>query len=361
MTEISVAVCTRDRPALLQLCLASVQPQIDALSELIVIDSAPSGPGVASIASAIGARYVMTPRRGLDVARNLALHTARGAIIAFIDDDAVAAPGWLEALRGSFADPSVACATGRVLPLELKTPAQAMFEERYSFDRGPEPMRFTVSDDHPWYPIHPWHLGTGCNMAFRQHVFDEIGPFDEALDMGTPVGGGGDIDIFRRLLWAGFVAVYNPEALVYHQHRESMADLRRQFWGYGKALTALMTKTVLHQRHAAREAGSLLLHRFRIQGRRFARRLLKGKGTPVSLIVAESFGHLVGPVAYLRSRWRVQREQRRYLPPAQVHGSQSDRGPSETLEVEEDHGLYRVVNLSNASLSTGSESAGLEE
>jgi GT2 family glycosyltransferase len=361
MTEISVAVCTHDRPALLERCLGSVWPQIDAQSELIVVDSAPSGPGVESIAAAVGARYVMTPRRGLDVARNLALYTAKGAIIAFIDDDAVAAPGWLEGLRGSFADPSVACVTGRVLPLELKTPAQAMFEERYSFDRGPEPMRFTVRDDRLWYPIHPWHLGTGCNMAFRRHVFDQIGPFDEALDMGTPVGGGGDIDIFRRLLWAGFVAVYNPEALVYHQHRESMTDLRRQFWGYGKALTALMIKALLLQRDAAREAGSLLFHRFRIQGRRFARRLLKGQGAPLSLILAESLGHLVGPVAFLHSLRRVQREQRRYPAPAQLYGSQLDRGPSETLEVEEDHSLYRVVNLSNASLSTGAESAGPEE
>ncbi len=45
--------------------------------------------------------------------------------------------------------------------------------------------------------------GTGANMAFRREVFDRIGPFDPALDVGTPARGGGDLEMFFRVLKHG--------------------------------------------------------------------------------------------------------------------------------------------------------------
>jgi GT2 family glycosyltransferase len=340
---ITIAICTHDRPSLLQRCLASLQAQADTQVELLVVDSAPSNSASRTIAIAAGVRYVSTDRPGLNIARNLALRTATNPIIAFIDDDAVADPGWIAALGDSFADPSVGCVTGRVLPLELQTAAQQYFEEHFSFDRGTKPLTFLASDDRPWFPIYPSHLGTGCNMAFRHEVFDVIGPFDEALDVGTPTGGGGDIDIFRRFLQAGFAAVYNPAALVYHQHRVSMAEVRRQFWGYGKTFTALLTKSLLVERDMTHEALSLGLYRFWQQGRWFARRLLKGRGLPIQLIVIETAGHLAGPVAFLRSLRRVQRERLSHLPPTQVVNLELNSDLPATLEIEENHDLYLLI------------------
>ena len=306
---ISVAVCTRDRPTLLQRCLASLRPEVNAQGELLVIDSAPSGREAQSIAAEAGARYTATSRAGLNVARNLALCMALGEIVAFVDDDAVVAPGWMEALLDGFADASIDCVTGRVLPLELRTAAQRYFEERFPFDRGSELIHFSGSDERPEYPVHPWQLGTGCNMAFRCQVFDQIGPFDEALDMGTPTGGGGDIDIFRRLLRAGLLAIYNPEAVVYHQHRESWAELYRQAWGYGKAFTALMTKSLLVEHDLQREAWRLTTERFHLQVRRLARRLFKRKGLPFWPVLFETLGNLAGPVAFVYSQRQVHRQQ----------------------------------------------------
>jgi GT2 family glycosyltransferase len=242
------------------------------------------------------------------VARNLALRTARGEIIAFIDDDAEAAPDWLGAMRASFSDPSIACVTGRVQPLELRTEAQRLFEEHFSFDRGPHAKRFTGSVDEPRLLLNPWPVGTGCNMAFRRRVFDIVGPFDEALDVGTPTGGGGDIDIFRRLLRAGFVIFYNPDALIYHQHRPSHAELYRQIWGYGKSYAALMTKSMFVEQGMRNEAWSLSRYRLRQQARRIGRRILKNQGSPLSLLLVETTGYLVGPLAFLRSTRRMKRE-----------------------------------------------------
>jgi glycosyltransferase involved in cell wall biosynthesis len=308
--SLTIAVCTRKRAALLKRCLDSLQSQVqaDMQSELLVVDSAPTGPEARPIAGAAAARYVVTSCPGLDVARNLALRMANGEIIAFIDDDAVAAPDWIRAIRASFADPSTACVTGRVLPLELRTEAQQLFEEHYSFDRGAQPRRYVGSADQPRLLLNPWRMGTGCNMAFRRQVFDVIGPFDEALDAGTPTGGGGDIDIFRRLLRAGFVAQYNPDALVYHQHRPSHAGLYRQIWGYGKSFTALMTKSALVERDMGHEAWSLTLYRLRQRMRSIPRRLLKHRGPPFDLLILETAGHLVGPLAYSYALLQMRRK-----------------------------------------------------
>jgi glycosyltransferase involved in cell wall biosynthesis len=341
---LTIAICTRNRPTQLRRCLASLQAQLDEQSEVLVIDSAPSSSATQAIAQAFGVHYLAISRPGLNVARNMALRAARGAIIAFIDDDAVAAPGWIEALLTSFTDPSISFATGRVMPLELRTLAQRHFEEHFSFDRGPEPFRFTANDHRPWFPIYPSHLGTGCNMAFRREVFDVVGPFDEALDTGTPTGGGGDIDMFRRLLRAGFVAAYNPATLVYHEHRVDEAESRAQFWAYGKAFTALLTKSILIEHDRVNEAVHLVAYRFWQQGRWLARRLLKRRGLPSHLILIETLGHLVGPVALLRSLRHVQLERLHHLHPVQVQILEVEGGLPPALEVEPNHDLYLLIN-----------------
>jgi glycosyltransferase involved in cell wall biosynthesis len=299
---------------------------MDAWSELLVVDSASRGPETRLAADVAGARYVGASRPGLDVARNLAWRAANGTIIAYIDDDAVAAPEWLGPLRQAFADPTVACVTGRVLPLELRTEAQRYFEERYSFDRGADPIRFSVSSGPRWLTLIPWQMGSGCNMAFRRGLFDVIGPFDEALDVGTPTGGGGELDIFRRLLRAGFVAAYTPQAVVYHQHRESMKALYRQAWGYGKSFTALMTKSIVVERDMRLGAALLVGHECWMRARAICQRLVRRRGSPLGLILAESLGYLAGPLAYLVSLWGAKQGNRHSKPSAPGFDGPVDRG-----------------------------------
>ncbi|MBI1877416.1 MAG: glycosyltransferase family 2 protein, partial [Chloroflexi bacterium] len=88
---ITIAICTRNRSSQLQCCLASLQPQVEGQCEILVVDSAPTDSTTQLVTTAAGERYIATSRPGLNVARNLGLRTARGEIIAFIDDDAVAA------------------------------------------------------------------------------------------------------------------------------------------------------------------------------------------------------------------------------------------------------------------------------
>ena len=79
-------------------------------------------------------------------------------------------------------------------------------------------------------------------MAFNRQLLIEIGSFDEALDTGAPLPGGGDLDIFYRVLRTGRGIVYEPTYAVYHEHRETIPQLRHQYWTWGLGFMAFIVK-----------------------------------------------------------------------------------------------------------------------
>jgi GT2 family glycosyltransferase len=130
------------------------------------------------------------------------------------------------------------------LPFRLDTEAQIQFERRGGFGRGFERKRFhSTSADNPLHPVGAGIVGAGCNMAFDRRLLLSIGGFDEALDTGAPLPGGGDLDIFYRVLRNGRTMVYEPGYAVYHEHRESLAQLRRQYWTWGLGFMSFLTKS----------------------------------------------------------------------------------------------------------------------
>src|SRR5260221_3686895 len=100
----------------------------------------------------------------------------------------------------------------------------------------------SYSTKDPLYPC-TTIFGNGCNMAFRVEAMRSIGGFDEALDTGAALPGGGDLDALYRIVRHGYELVYDPQMLVWHQHRRDFAGLRRQIrrsWGAG--CMAFLTK-----------------------------------------------------------------------------------------------------------------------
>lgn len=303
---ISVVLCTRDRPDHLARCLASLSRLDDGDHEIVVVDNH-ERPTVDATVLPARARVVHEPRRGLDVARNRGLAEATGAIVAYVDDDCEVDPHWVTALRVGFADRRVQAVTGRVRPASLATPSQRWFEAHFSFDRGPHPQRFTPWDRRPWYPMWSGGVGAGCNMAFRRDELLAAGGFDEALDMGTRIGGGGDLDVFVRVLDRGSVIAYRPDALVWHHHRATERDVTRQFFGYGVAVGALLTKSALLRPAHRLTAARFFLDRIRV-GARLARASRSGAHLlPVRLLLVDLLGQLAGPLLYLSTRGRTAR------------------------------------------------------
>ena len=249
---LTAVVCTRNRPEMLARCLASLHELAQAPAaarvrlEILVVDNAPSDDRTREIvARSREARYIQAPVQGLDFARNCALREARGDFVAFFDDDVTVDGGWLDGFVAALAaDPDAAAVTGPVLPYELATRAQILFEEYGGFGHRFDRIRHeTARATDPLFPCKPGRVGAGCNMAVRRSLTLALGGFDEALDTGAPLPGGGDLDIFYRLLRAGHAIVNEPQCLVFHQHRRLYTELRHQMWTWGLGYMAFVAKS----------------------------------------------------------------------------------------------------------------------
>lgn len=205
-----------------------------APTEILVVDNAPSDTSTQQVAQEFAeVIYIKGPRAGLDIARNTGIFAAQCPIVAFVDDDVVVDPLLLWRVWEAFQDPGTAAMTGLVITLELRTEAQLLFEEHWSFNRGyvdkyygPEYMRAATSQAPPI-----WEIGAGANMAFRKSVFEQVGYFDERLDVGA-AGCSGDSEMWYRILVHGHAIRYNPRAVVYHEHRKELDALKSQLFYY---------------------------------------------------------------------------------------------------------------------------------
>jgi len=234
----TVAVCTRDRPDDLANCLAAILEMDYPGKDVLVVDNAPSTNATARLVQERfpEVRYVREDRPGLDNARNRAITESRGEIVAFTDDDVTVDKHWLAAIVAAFEeDPDAGAVTGLVAPLELEHEAQIVFEACWGFGRGYLRRRAVVPPGRAMTAkmLGTGSFGTGANMAYRRSLFADIGLFDPALDVGTMTNGGGDLEMFMRVLKSGWALVYEPAALVRHRHRRTMADLRRQMTDHG--------------------------------------------------------------------------------------------------------------------------------
>jgi glycosyltransferase involved in cell wall biosynthesis len=301
---ISVAVCTRDRTQTLDDTLASLGKQTYANFEVIVVDNAPPNDATEQLvrSSYPHVRYIHEPHKGLNNARNRAIAEARGDIVAFIDDDAIADAHWVQAMVAAFDSSDIMCVTGLVAPTRLDTPGQELFE-RYGYSKSFYRLTFRLSAPPPACPGFPYngYLGTGCNSAFRRTMFAQVGEFDPQLDMGTPVPGGGDHDMFARVIRAGHTLVYDPRPVVFHNHISDLNTVIVRLGAYQEAFFAFMIKSMLADREYARR---LLKHisfwyvRRTVRG--LASSLLKRK-RPLSLVASEAIGAWRGPISLYRS------------------------------------------------------------
>jgi GT2 family glycosyltransferase len=161
--------------------------------------------------------------QGPAIARNTALQAAQGDIVVYVDADAYADHGMIEALLEAYKHPdsaSLAGVTGRGIESNINSLWDRWRSLHARQDFGESPR------DKVDYPI-------GLCMSFRREVLLEVGGFDPFY----PINAGEDYDLGFRLHNAGYWLRYTPDAIVYHQHSDTEEGLKRvqyhwYYWSY---------------------------------------------------------------------------------------------------------------------------------
>jgi cellulose synthase/poly-beta-1,6-N-acetylglucosamine synthase-like glycosyltransferase len=320
LPSMTVIVCTRNRPDLVRTSLRAILALDYPEFDVVVVDNASSTPATWNVLTRefAGDRVtaVQEPRPGLSRARNTGLLRATGEIVAFTDDDVVVDPQWLRQLAAGYAAaPAVDCVTGLVPSGELRTRVQGYFDDRVTWSKSVQPRVFALDDppaDLPTFPFCVGQYGTGANVSFRRAALLALGGFDHALGVGTPTGGGEDLDAFTRILLDGRTLVVQPSALVWHRHRDDLGELRTQARGYGTGLGAWLTKLLLSPRTlrlvVARSPHALA--RLLTLGRRPEQSVVPSQDAPddfdrlaAKVGRAELLAVSRGPFLYIRERW----------------------------------------------------------
>jgi GT2 family glycosyltransferase len=222
--SLSIVVPTRGRPRYLAVTLASIVPQATARgAEVVVVCDGPQ-PESRAVAERAGARVVeLESPRGANAARNAGVAAGDAPLVALVDDDIAAAPGWLDAyLRAAEQLPDVDVFGGPIRP-RLEGPAPR------SCGRHGPPYTFLDFGGADRDVDYVW----SANMMVRRRALDRFGAFDEALD-----GSGEEEEWQDRVRAPGGRVRYVAAAAVDHRRAGSDARLRalaRTAWGRGRA------------------------------------------------------------------------------------------------------------------------------
>jgi glucosyl-dolichyl phosphate glucuronosyltransferase len=216
--SISAVVCTRNRAPLLARTLTSLVEQDFPTTdfEILVVDNR-STDDTADIVRGFNAqspvRYLREDNLGLCFARNAGWRAASGNYIAYLDDDAIASPGWLSAIRAAFAaDPLIGAVGGPCRPLWGAPRPQWLTDELLPsltvLDWGPT-AKVIENIDQEWI--------AGANMAVPKRILEQVGGFHPRLDrVGNNLLSSGDIFLLKAICRHGYRCFYQPEMIVGH-------------------------------------------------------------------------------------------------------------------------------------------------
>jgi GT2 family glycosyltransferase len=212
---VSVIICTRNRGD-------NIVPTANAILrndypnfELLIVDQSGDELTAKALAPLCGQdsrlRYVKSPPTGQSAGINLGAQVAQGECLAMTDDDCEPDAGWLTAMVAGFQlNPKIGCIFGDVIPgphdpTKGYIPALRTVEPRFvhhlrDYIRIPGGV----------------HTGMGANMAVRAEALARVQGFDPCLSPGSRFGSGGESDLAARMLLAGYVIFFSPEARVTH-------------------------------------------------------------------------------------------------------------------------------------------------
>lgn len=254
LPSISVVVCSHDRLHYVRACMESLGKQTVGRDgfEIILVDSG-SPPPVAAEMKRIAdetpsTRLVRLDISGVSLARNEGARAASGDYVAYIDDDAMAMPDWIEKIQHVLAEHGCEPVVlgGKVLPV-WESPLPNWW---------PASLRGVLSiiehegaGEYRTGAVPPTLEPYGVNMILRRDVMLENGGFAEALGrLGLVLQSDEEVQLAWRLQDAGHSAIYDSRVVVRHsiQAKRFNAEwlLARLYW---QGASTVRTRRLLGQ------------------------------------------------------------------------------------------------------------------
>ncbi len=337
---LTALVCTKDRPELLDDCLASVAAALPDGGELVVVatgeraaeaEAALAGLGVAT-------RFLHDEVGGKSRQLNLGLAAATHDLVVLTDDDCRVAPDWATAMAAPFADPSVGVTFGAVTGLS-----------------GVEGAPQAAPIPGP-APAVTWDYANGAAMAVRRSAVLAVGGFDERLGPGAPVHGE-EHDIVLRLQEAGWDVRIADAPVVEHLEWRDERETRQNLLVYSRGAGAFVGAALRRSpRRWARTAVRRARYQLALWPHGRTEGWTFGPATTWAFVAGVAHGLRLAPVAYphavsgtrsLRARLRERADEvmveqgdraaaRRS--PLQAHVLRIDHPPTAALEPRYGHG-----------------------
>jgi glycosyltransferase involved in cell wall biosynthesis len=235
--SVSAVICTHNRAGYLTKAIHSLVHQSMPRDkyEIIIVDNCSSDDTkevVQQFREQANIRYVYESTLGLSYARNAGWRNAKGHYIAYLDDDAIACPDWLNKIVDVFETviPRPGCVGGKVEPLW----------------EAPRP-KWLSAELVPGLTVIDWsdtpHVVTdlsrqwlvGANLAFPVEILERFGGFVSGLDRaGKKLLSSGDVFLEKQIAKAGYTCFYHPGMAVSHHIQKSRLKkawfIRRYYW-----------------------------------------------------------------------------------------------------------------------------------
>jgi GT2 family glycosyltransferase len=237
---VGVVIANWNRKELLRACLDSLARQSHPSFEVVVVDHG-STDGSADLIEEMGKSYPVRLRLianpvnlGFCAANNQGILATQAELVALLNNDAEAEPGWLEALERAVRQAEdVGMAASKVLvwedPSRIDKCGHLIYPDGQNRGRGSgqtDRGQFDQAEEVLW--------PDGCAAMYRRAMLEDIGDFDEDFFAYAD-----DAELGLRARWAGWRCWYTPDAVVRH-HRGATLGL-----GSARRLTLIERNRVL--------------------------------------------------------------------------------------------------------------------
>jgi GT2 family glycosyltransferase len=237
---VTVVIANWNRKELLRACLDSLARQTHSSFEVVVVDNG-STDGSPALVEEMAKSYPVrlqliakSTNLGFCAANNLGILSTCAELVALLNNDAEAEPGWLEALeRAIRSEEDVGMAASKVLvwedPTRIDKCGHLIYPDGQTRGRG------SGQTDHGQFDrVEEVLWPDGCAAMYRRAMLEDVGGFDEDFFAYAD-----DAELGLRARWAGWRCLYTPDAVVRH-HRGATLGL-----GSARRLTLIERNRVL--------------------------------------------------------------------------------------------------------------------